>query len=812
MVIEGTEEHISVCDGENTMNEISEWRGKADKDINITYDIGLFQSDQRLLTTTAGENQLLFPAIIYTRTDNARDVVDFEWTSDIAQKADRWDYLMAVVSGSIAGLIDVFYVGEFSLENANLWGQDKISKFVRKVASLKGFKGDDLSDAIAFMERTFGFAADSKMNEYGGSLQHHLRDFSHHFSLGGLICSLFTQFTGKVVGTDSAGTLLIEPLSDNSFIGSNFEEKIFLGTINWFFHMVSDMAGSSARPGGGTGIPGPLLSLIKEVSALPCFKNKKINETEIRVWISKLFNGTVFKKYDAAGQVKTIRFDLRTEIGILHELDKQFVPVVINECLVRSLYFLRRFYLGLKDTEIRSIGDFKKINISELIPFNNRIIRRMVTVSSGTFTAIDLAEAAIHAAIKNKGLHPKTFVDFAVRINIAGIGRFIIACKEDGSFMAEDIRKAQEDRIQAQKKYEKAIADMKCLSLDFEQTRVLYSLEKKIVDYDIEDTRDFNVKSAKRKWEYLWQKQILEPIPLKQEAKDRFFLSEASVSSYFRDKNDGSYQDLVVMEAGLFKPYFPLGKTEDDKEFSKLKYSGDYLKNRFVQIQTRITKKDIDKMLSTYKKSVARITGSTKNIVVGALGTGALVAATGGVALTFAPAIATALVGGGGAAAGLSGAALTSYSLAAIGGGSLAAGGFGMAGGTAVITGGGALLGMLGGTGASAATTWGLLSENGYVLRECCRLVAFSKAVLHDKYKDYKEIENIQRAVDNRAQTVKVYLTKIENNPELKKKRSELKTVQKSAKFLNSCDNALKELLKDGIASEETNRISIPIK
>lgn len=794
------------------MNEISEWRGKTDTDINITYDVGLFQSDQRLLTMAVGENQQSFPAITYTRTDNTRDVVEFEWDNDIAQKADRWDYLMAVASGSIAGLIDVFYVGDFSLEEANLWGNDRISKFVRKVASLKGFKGDDLSDAIAFMERTFGFAADSKMNEYGGSLQHHLRDFSHHFSLGGLICSLFTQFTGKVVGTDATGALLIEPLSDTSFIGNNFEEKIFLGTINWFFHMVSDMAGSSARPGKGTGIPGPLLSLIKEVSALPCFKDKKINEMEIRVWISKLFNGTFFKKYDANGQAQTVRFDLRTEIGILHEFDKQLVPVIINECLVRSLYFLRRLYLALKNTEIHSKLDFRKINVSELVPFNNRIIRRMITVASGTFTAIDLAEAAIHASIKNRGLHPGTLVDFAVRINIAGIGRFIIACKEDGSFVAEDIRQGREDRIRAQKQYEKAVADMKCLTLDFEQTRVLCSLEKKIIDYDIEDTQDIDVKNVKQKWESLWQKQILEPMSLTLEAKNKFFLSEADIGSYYRDKDDGAYQYLIVMEASLFNPYGPLGDQKRDQDFSKLKYKGNYLKNRFVKIQNRIQKTDIDKMMSAYKKAASKITGSAKNIAIGAIGTGALAVATGGMALTFAPAIAAALVGGGGAAASLSGAALTSYSLAAIGGGSLAAGGFGMAGGTAVITGGGALLGMLGGTGASAATTLGLLSEDGYVLKECCRLLAFSKVVLHDKYKDYKTIENIHMVVDNRIQSIKAYLLKVESDSELKKNHGkEIKTVQKSIKFLKNCDDVLKKLLKDENVVKDANEIKIPI-
>ncbi len=64
--------------------------------------------------------------------------------------------------------------------------------------------------------------------------------------------------------------------------------------------------------------------------------------------------------------------------------------------------------------------------------------------------------------------------------------------------------------------------------------------------------------------------------------------------------------------------------------------------------------------------------------------------ATGGLAFAFAPGIATLIAGE--AVVGLHGAALTSASLAFVGGGSLAAGGLGMAGGTAIITGGGALL------------------------------------------------------------------------------------------------------------------------
>lgn len=58
------------------------------------------------------------------------------------------------------------------------------------------------------------------------------------------------------------------------FIGKDTAEKIIYGTIIWFFHLVSDMAGSKTTAGlsGGTGISGPILSMAKELSALPFLK------------------------------------------------------------------------------------------------------------------------------------------------------------------------------------------------------------------------------------------------------------------------------------------------------------------------------------------------------------------------------------------------------------------------------------------------------------------------------------------------------------------------------------------------------------
>lgn len=775
------------------MITMTDWIGQAE-DLTITYDAVVSQNN--LLAESISEKTGL-PSVIYPTSENLREVVEVDWTNNV-KKADRTDYLLAITSGAIAGLIDSFFVGKFSLERANEWGIEKTNKFVKKIAHLNGYEGRNLSGAIAFMERKFAIAADSKTADFGGGLQHHLHDFSHHFSLCGLMCSIYTQFSSKVIGTDTNGKLKIADV-DKSHIGKNFAEKVLFGIVHWFFHMVSDMAGSKSTAGKGTGIPGPILSLIKEASVLPCFRDRKIGENEIRVWISKLFNGTLLAKRDKNGKIiEPVKFDLRSEIGILQEFGRQSVPVLINECLVRGMYFLRRLNIAINEADINSVKDLENIDISELLPFNNRIIRRMVTVSSGTFLAVDSIDAAIKSAIKNKGINPKTFVDFAVNINYVGIGRFVIACKADGSIVAEDIREEKEKKVEIENEFEKGVANLECLSLNYEQLRVLYSLEKLILEDDISITEKDSSKKLKLEWAKAWCDKLIGNLSIAQSEKDEFFLSEEELGRCFQDNANRTWVFLVSMEASLFKPYYPIFNDEKDKGLKKLQNKSKYLNNRFIEIQDRIKKEDIEAFTNIYKKACGTITGTQRNLVIGAVGTTAVVLVSGGLAFTFAPAIATAIIGEG--AAGLSGAALTSYSLAAVGGGSLAAGGLGMAGGTAVITGGGAIVGMLSGTGISAVTTMNLLSQDGYVLNECCKLLTFSQVVLRDKIKDYKTIETIYSKVDFRVKTLERVVEEFskqsdEMDKEQKKEiKTKVKVAKKSIKYLKRCAEALQKL------------------
>lgn len=422
---------------------LADWYGKTD-DVIINYN-----------TTLSSEHDLTIGAVDKPNEDTA-GLTEAIWDETV-KRADRTDYIIAISCGMIAGAIDIFYVGQFSLERAHEWGSDKVNAFVKRIAELTGFKGGDLSDAVRYLEKQFPITADKNTPDFGGGRQHHLRDFSHHFSIGGLICSLYTQFSGKVIGTSTDGSILLEAVKDNELIGSDLPQKLFYGIINWFFHIVSDMAGSNSTAGKGTGVPGPILSLIKQLSAVPFFKDKKINDVEFHTWVSKLFNGTLLGKRDENGRLIPIPFDLRTEIGLLHEVGKQFVPVIINECLVRGSYFIRRFFLAVKNAEIQSINDLHKIISRDLLPFNNRIIMRMVTVSSGTFVVVDSSHALIRAAIKNQGFKDDIFKDYISSINIVGIGRFAVACVFDVRILSDDIRKAKEKRNAAEKKKETEI-------------------------------------------------------------------------------------------------------------------------------------------------------------------------------------------------------------------------------------------------------------------------------------------------------------------------------------------------------------------
>ena len=112
---------------------------------------------------------------------------------------------------------------------------------------------------------------------------------------------------------------------------------------------------------------------------------------------------------------KKNRFDLRAELGVLHQLGKQAIPVILNEVLVRVFYFFSRLIKEYKEKE-----NFKDIEWENVLPYKNRTLTRMLTISSGTFLAFDLLDAGIRSA-GNWGA-------FVLRVNFVNVGRFTVSC------------------------------------------------------------------------------------------------------------------------------------------------------------------------------------------------------------------------------------------------------------------------------------------------------------------------------------------------------------------------------------------------
>ena len=348
------------------------------------------------------------------------------------QKADKTDYIVAASCGVLTGLMDSFWVGEFSLSSAQDWGRTKANGFVVKVAQKRGYTRSELEGAIRFLEKDAPIPSDQLTVIWGGGLQHHFRDFAHHASVVGLVFSIMTQFTGLSYGTNEEGSFETHELHDYELIGKTFEEKIFNGTVIWALHLVSDMSGSSRNAGRGTGIPGPLFSLAKELSALPKIRNLRFeyknNDISLSMLLSKIFNGTAFAH---SSSKDLIRFDLRTEMGVYAFGIRQSIPVVLNQCMVRAFYFVKRFCIEASSKQVRGIRDISKLEPSHFFPRNNKCIIRMLTISSGVFCIVDASDAAIRAFIKSPHNKAEFFTQFLLRTNFVGIGNFIISIKND---------------------------------------------------------------------------------------------------------------------------------------------------------------------------------------------------------------------------------------------------------------------------------------------------------------------------------------------------------------------------------------------
>lgn len=380
----------------------------------------------------------------------------------VRPECDKLDYALAACSGALCGVLDIFFVGkpkESPLGDiTDKWFADRTKDFAKHC----GWDATDdkpLSSAVRFLEKKFKIPYDQRgMGDAASFIfdlnakNHHFKSLAHNPSLCGLFFSVLDQFSNESHFV-SGGELISLVEADGSFElqGRDIPSKLFCAIANWFGHLISDMSGSSGSQGRGMGIPSPLWTWTNSVLAIK--KSLKIPANQF----DRSFNELALNLYNEG-------YDARFQTA-------QAIPVFINEMIVRLCYAIRRLikYFAETDAESRSIALMWKT----CEPFSNPTVKRMLTVAHGTFCLLDIGDATVHGFVTGGG----TFnpVEFFLRLNIVGVGRFTISLYGEAKRGVSTYR-MESERIFLQRKHvitENYIAGLKQLAVAYDDQPLL---------------------------------------------------------------------------------------------------------------------------------------------------------------------------------------------------------------------------------------------------------------------------------------------------------------------------------------------------
>lgn len=421
--------------------------------------------------------------------------------------ADKFMYAISVFSGVMSGAIDAVFVGETVVTKGDIaLSHRQVNNFIQQYAKFRGYPEDRLKDSIADLEQAFKVAQDNVWKGAGinvAAKNHHLADLAHHPTPLGLVSAIIVQFLRIGTFVNKNGEWHFIPVATTKeemieaivpavitgvlnwlvYIGErkfsdDFKYQLSPTVVkiahlvasstmlleiakcanNWFGHLVSDMGGSKNTAGGGMGIPGVFISLLHEVSSLPGFK-----DTELPGIVDDLYENK--------------KIDLRHEMAYVRAAGKQVIPIAFNEIYTRILY--SACMLG---EEEHIHGGIKGINWKRLIPFGNRTVDRMLTISMMTFTLADTADAAVRAAVESGGNWVLFSTRFVARYNFVGAGRAAFAIVKEVSDSKKEAQLIHERLILTAAKTQDMMEQLQ----DYKR-----QVEEKLSEYIAEDTEAF---------------------------------------------------------------------------------------------------------------------------------------------------------------------------------------------------------------------------------------------------------------------------------------------------------------------------------
>ncbi len=355
---------------------------------------------------------------IISNSEENRELMQYK------DKCDRCDYLVAVACGAVGGLIDIFLIGSPGNSIAGSWADAEVDKVVMNFARLDGWRPKEaqknsIASAIGFLERRYKVNYDQRHTAEVGGLfpmstkNHHMKSLSHAPDIVGLFFSVLNQFTSTSTFI-ADGQLITIQTKTYELQGGNFIAKIFCGIVNWFGHIMSDIAGSSGSSIRGTGVVIPFYELF-QFCRFGNFQVGKARQDLATIAVRAFQEG-----YD-------MRFGLASAL-----------PVIVTELSIRLIWSLRRYFQF-------------HMPLKECIPSQKHDdLRVMLLFGNGTLCIMD----AIDAGLRSGG----NFLAFFMRLNLLAWFRFVTLVLKEVCIRA-GIKDAFQRQIEAFQRINEALLE-----------------------------------------------------------------------------------------------------------------------------------------------------------------------------------------------------------------------------------------------------------------------------------------------------------------------------------------------------------------
>lgn len=681
------------------------------------------------------------------------DIIDVEF-SPAVKKVDRVDTLVAVTSGFMAFLLDQLLIRK-NIREKDI-DEDTIIKVLQLVLRQYSDKNKDI---------------DKEIDEYIANWGHKIKDaykykklvwdFCSELSFNGLLIKVIEYCFNLSIGLDEKSGLIIKK-EKHDLKTDSIVEKAQMAIVDWFV----EQAYAYKKSGKCKKEFVQIEKIVKDIKKV-AFKDNKFDKEQLKEW----FHNKVLNE--------------KKKLNGLDAFAVQSIPVKANIIFVHSYAHIRNFIQQVNEHNVESLEGLNIIDFDKLN--NDRVLARMDTISTGVFAALNAGVAGGKAIKAKDGFLQKCCV-FAVNINIPNVIRLVSVVSADADYIKEDIDQlVHKSKVVEIKKHKNIPLENleRCFTMNKIETRILYSLELQMIEEDIQRTKENKEQQLKNEWKKKWievteqslqQNKVFEKDPVK---------TYAAINTYASNQENLLWLYNIAVELSMFKPYFKL--EEKDKKL-KLSYTK-YVEEVFCKSQQYISYKEIQKIQKSYKDYYNYLENNTLKAIGVAGGAIAVAAATGGLALVFAPQIAVAIFGG--AFPTLHGAALVSASLAAAGGGSLAAGGFGMAGGAVLIAGGGAVLGL-----GTSGTALSLMMAPKFVQNDYAKLLAKCDCVLLKRLDMEDEVVALQQKLESDLAKYKLRLKVLEGleNPNEECKQN-IKALKKSIIYTERANKQLVKLI-----------------